>query len=63
MITSRRTGEVAVTVAVRGAFVRSAISPNQSPGPRSATLRAVLVHADGALDEHEELVTWLAPRA
>ena len=34
--TRRRTGEVAVTVAVREAFVRSAISPNQSPAPSLA---------------------------
>jgi len=42
MITRLRTGDVAVTVAVRGAFVSSAISPNQSPGPSSATLRPPL---------------------
>ena len=37
--TSTRMGEVAVTVAVRGTFVRSAISPNQSPAPSSESFR------------------------
>ena len=34
--TRTRTGDVAVTVAVRGVWVRSAISPNQSPPRKSA---------------------------
>ena len=42
-MTSRSTGEVAVTVAVRGLSVMSAISPSQSPGPSSAILRPLLV--------------------
>ena len=54
----RSTGDVAVTVAVRGAFVSRAISPNQSPGPRSATFWPPLVHTRALPSiEHEELVT------
>ena len=43
VMTSRSTGEVAVTVAVRGLSVMSAISPSQSPGPSSAILRPFFV--------------------
>ena len=36
VMTSRSTADVVVAVAVRGLSVISAISPSQSPGPRSA---------------------------
>jgi hypothetical protein len=39
MITSARTGELALTVAVRGAWCTSAISPKKSPAFSEATLR------------------------
>ena len=57
MITSTSTAEVAVTVAVRGLFVSSAISPNQSPGPSCATFFPFLVTRRRPLDEDEELAT------
>ncbi len=54
VMTSTSNGDVAVTVAVRGLSVSSAISPNQSPGPSSAIF-ASLRHPRGAVDEYEEL--------
>jgi len=47
MITSARTGELALTVAVRGAWCTSAISPKKSP--------AVLQDVGRTVDEDEEL--------
>ena len=60
VMTSRSTGDVAVTVAVRGLSVMRAISPSQSPGPRSATLRPFFVTFAVPADEDEELPSGLA---
>ena len=46
----------ATTVALRGAFSSSASSPNESPGPSVAILRALAGHPRRAVEDHEELV-------
>ena len=50
----------ATTVALRGAFSRSASSPNESPGPELAILRPAAEDLGGAAQDHEELVARLA---
>ncbi len=54
-MTSTSTADVAVTVAVRGLSVSRAISPNQSPEPRSAIFLPFFDTRAVACDEHEEL--------
>ena len=60
MTTSARTGDVAATVAVRGAWWMSAISPKKSPPSSEFTFLPVLDDVGGALDEHEELAAGRA---
>ena len=55
MITSARTGELALTVAVRGAWCTSAISPKKSPAFSERDLAVVLQDVGGPVDEDEEL--------
>ena len=55
VITSARTGVVAVTVAVRGESETRAISPKKSPAPSLLMLCAALGHVGLALQQHEEL--------
>ena len=62
MITSARTGEVALTVAVRGAWCTSAISPKKSPAFSDAvTLRLFFTTSAVPVDEDEELSPEPAP--
>ena len=53
-------GDVAVTVALRGARSMRAISPKTAPGPTVVDLGAVPGHRRGALDDDEGLVADLA---
>ena len=59
MITRTSSGVTAVTVALRGAFESSAISPTKLPGPSVATFRPLRVDVDLALDDDEELAAAL----
>ena len=53
--TRARIGDVVTTVAVRGTFVMSAISPTHSPAARSRSFRPLSGYGDGAIDQDEEL--------
>ena len=55
VITSARVGETVVTVAVRGSFVISEISPKKSPSESVRSFFFAARDLRGAVDDHEEL--------